>query len=80
VANSRLLIVLSIVLGGALLVVAGVYFAEPAKSLPSFFPGHAAGSTTHHIKHAIAAIAVALALFVFAWFASGPRKAAAAGP
>jgi hypothetical protein len=80
VPNSRLLIALAIVLGVALFVVAGVYFAEPAKSLPSFFPGHSAGSTTHHIKHGIAAVVVGLALLVFAWFATGPRKAAAARP
>jgi protein-S-isoprenylcysteine O-methyltransferase Ste14 len=78
--NSRLLIALAIVLAIALFVVAGVYFAEPAKSLPSFFPGHSAGSTTHHIKHGIAAVVVGLALLVFAWFATGPRKTAAARP
>ena len=78
--NSRLLIALAIVVAIALFVVAGVYFAEPAKSLPSFFPGHSAGSTTHHVKHGIAAVVVGLALLVFAWFATGPRKAAAARP
>ena len=78
--NSRLLIALAIVLAIALFVVAGVYFAEPAKSLPSFFPGHSAESTTHHVKHGIAAVVVGLALLVFAWFATGPRKAAAARP
>lgn len=78
--NSRLLIALAIVAGIALFVVAGIYFAEPAKSLPSFFPGHAAASTTHHVKHGIAAVVVGLALLVFAWFATGPRQAAAARP
>jgi hypothetical protein len=78
VPNSRLAIALAIALGIALLVVAGIYFAEPAKSLPSFFPGHSATSATHHVKHGIASVVVAAALFVFAWFASGPRKAAAA--
>jgi protein-S-isoprenylcysteine O-methyltransferase Ste14 len=76
--RSKLIIVGAVVLGVVLLVVAGVYFAEPARSLPSFFPGHQAGSGTHHVKHGIAAVVVALALFVFAWFATGPRKAAAA--
>ena len=78
--ESRLLIGLAILAGLALFVVAGIYFAEPAKSLPSFFPGHAAGATTHHVKHGIAAVVVGLALMVFAWFATGPRKAAAARP
>ncbi len=75
--NSRALIILAAVAGVVLLVVAGVYFAEPAKSLPSFFPGHDAASTTHHVKHGIAAVVVALACFAFAWFQSGPKTAAA---
>ena len=75
--TSKIIVVLAVVAGLALLVVAGIYFADKAESLPSFFPGHQAGSTTHHIKHGIAAVVVGLALFAFAWFASGPRKRAA---
>jgi hypothetical protein len=75
--TSRIIVVLAVLVGIALLAVAGIYFADKAESLPSFFPGHQAGSTTHHFKHGIAAVVVALALFVFAWFASGPRKDAA---
>jgi hypothetical protein len=55
-------------------VVAVVYFAEPAKSLPSFFPGHSSGSTHHHVKHGVAALVVGLALLAFAWFQTGPRE------
>ena len=65
---------LSIVLGIALIVVGIVYFAEPAKSLPSFFPGHEAGSAHHHVKHGIAAVLVGLACFAFVWFNTGPKK------
>ena len=65
------------IVGGVLIVVSIVYFAEPAKSLPSFFPGHQAGSGHHHTKHGIAALVVALGLFAFAWFASGPKARAA---
>jgi hypothetical protein len=63
--------------GVLFIAIAIVYFVEPAHSLPSFFPGHAsAGSseaTHHHTKHGIAALIVALALFAFAWFQTGPR-------
>ncbi len=76
-SDSRPMIGLAIILAILLLVVAGVYFAEPARSLPSFFPGHSGTSTTHHIKHGIVSVAVALALFVFAWFASAPGTPAA---
>jgi hypothetical protein len=66
----------AILAGVALLVIAVVYWAEPAGSLPSFFPGHEAGSGHHHVKHGIAAFVVALGCFVFAWFQTGPRDAA----
>ena len=75
--KNRALIIPAVILGVLLLVVAALYFAEPAKSLPSFFPGHSSGSTHHHAKHGIAALVVALACFVFAWFQTGPRRTAA---
>lgn len=73
----RVLVPLAVVVGVALIVISIIYFAEPAKSLPSFFPGHQAGSAHHHTKHGIAALVVALGLFAFAWFASGPKARAA---
>lgn len=64
-----------LVLGGlVLLVVAVVYLADTASALPSFFPGHEAGSTHHHVKHGIAAACLGLGAFVLAWFATGPRR------
>ena len=49
-----------------LIVVAIIYFVEPAHSLPSFFPGHVSATSAeanhHHTKHGIAALVVALAL------------------
>jgi Na+/H+ antiporter NhaD/arsenite permease-like protein len=73
----RKLIVPAIVLGVVLVVIAIVYFVEPAHSLPSFFPGHVSASSSeanhHHTKHGIAAIVVALACFAFAWFQTGPK-------
>lgn len=74
----RALIPVAIVLGIALIAVAVVYFAEPAKSLPSFFPGHVSGSNSeaahHHTKHGIAALVVGLGCFVLAWFQTGPKN------
>jgi uncharacterized membrane protein HdeD (DUF308 family) len=69
--KNRSLIWPAVVLGVILIVVAIVYFVDPAKSLPSFFPGHQAGSTHHHVKHGIAALVVGLGCFVFAWFQTG---------
>jgi hypothetical protein len=82
-ANLRKLVVPAVVVGVLLIVVAIVYFVTPEHSLPSFFPGHAAPSSTeanhHHSKHGIAALIVALACFAFAWFQTGP-KTQATGP
>ena len=76
--NRRLLVWLALVVGIVLVVISGVYWAEPAKSLPSFFPGHQAGSSHHHVKHGIASFLVGLACFAFAWFNTGPKKSARA--
>jgi hypothetical protein len=76
-ATQRKLLVSAALLAGlALLVVAVIYLAEPAKSLPGFFPGHESGSEHHHVKHGIAAFVVAAGCFIFAWFATGPSGAA----
>ena len=69
----RALVIGSVVLGILLIVVAIVYWVEPAHSLPGFFPGHE-HSNTHHTKHGIAAFLVGLALLAFAWFQSAPKK------
>lgn len=73
-SKRRNLILPAVLLGIVFLVIAVIYFVEPAGSLPSFFPGHEAGSSHHHAKHGIAAIVVSLAFFVFAWFQSGPSE------
>jgi hypothetical protein len=71
---------IAVVAGLALIVLAVVYWAEPAGSLPAWIPGHAAGSGHHHVKHGIAAFLVGIALLVFAWFQTGTRRAAASPP
>jgi hypothetical protein len=68
----RNLIVPAVVLGVLFMALAVLYWVDSAGSLPSFIPGHEAGSAHHHIKHGIAAFVVALGCFVFAWFQSGP--------
>ena len=75
--TDRLLVVVAVVAGIALIAIGIVYWVEPARSLPGFFPGHDAGSAHHHVKHGIAAFLVGLALLAYAWFATGePRSRA----
>jgi hypothetical protein len=69
--SARLLVLLAVIAGLALLAVAATYWIEPAKSLPGFFPGHEGGSNHHHVKHGIAAFVLGLAVLAFAWFQSG---------
>jgi hypothetical protein len=72
-SDNRWTVIAASVAGVLLIVIAIVYFAEPAKSLPGFFPGHEAGSNHHHVKHGIAALLLGIGAFVLAWFQSGPR-------
>ncbi len=71
--RSRLLVSLAVIVGLLLVALAILYWVEPAKSLPSFVPGHEAGSGHHHVKHGIASFLVGLALLVYAWFQTGPQ-------
>ena len=70
----RLLTVLAVVVGLALIALAIVYWVEPAKSLPSWIPGHTAGSAHHHVKHGIASFFIGLASLVYAWFQTGSSR------
>jgi len=72
--NSRPVVILATVLGIALIALAIYYWAEPAKSLASWVPGHESGSSHHHVKHGIASFLVGVALLIFAWFQSAPKR------
>ena len=50
------------------IIVAVIYLAEPAKSLPSFIPGHIANSTGHHPIRATGSFVVGVIFAVGAWF------------
>jgi hypothetical protein len=82
VARSSGRTMLAVILGIIALlfiVVAIIYVAEPAKSLPSFIPGHIATSTGHHPLKATGSLVVGIVFAVGAWFALAykPRPAAA---
>jgi len=80
-SNLRKWVLPATLLGILFVVVAVIYFVQPEHSLPSFFPGHASASSAeanhHHTKHGIAALVVALVLFAFAWFQTGPKASSA---
>jgi len=68
------------IIGLVFIVVAIIYLAEPAKSLPSFVPGHIAGSSGHHPLKAVGSLVVGIIFAVGAWFALAykPKPQAAA--
>jgi cytochrome b561 len=68
------LIIPAVIAGLVLIVIAVVYWTSTADGLPSFFPGHQAGSAHHHVKHGIAALLLGLACLVLAWFQTGPAS------
>jgi hypothetical protein len=72
---NRIVIWGAVLIGIALLVLTGIYWLEPAGALPTYLPGFEAGSTRMHFKHGLGTLILALVLFAFAWFQSGPRKA-----
>ena len=75
-----ILAVLFAIVAVLFIVAAIIYLAEPAKSLPSFVPGHIAGSTGHHPLKATGSFVVGIIFAVGAWFtlAYKPKPQAAA--
>jgi uncharacterized membrane protein len=71
----RPLTVVLIVIGLILIVIGIVYFAVPAKSLPTFFPGHVTGMKGRRTKHGIAAIVLGVLVWIGAWFTTAPSRA-----
>jgi hypothetical protein len=72
----RPLTILLVVLAIALVAGGVVYFTETAHDLPAFFPGHDSHSTTHHIKHGIALVTLAVLALGAAWFTTAPERPA----
>ena len=70
----KLLSYCTVILGIAFVVIAIIYWLNPAGSLPAYFPGYEAGSTIVHFKHGLGSLILGLVLFVFAWFKSGSKS------
>jgi hypothetical protein len=64
----------AVVLGLIFIGIAIVYWVMPAGSLPTFMPGYESGVSTIHFKHGLASLILGIALFIFAWFQSGPKQ------
>ena len=69
----RILTIVLVVLGVAFIAVAVYYWVTPAGSLPSFVPGHIAGSAHIHVKHGVAALIAGILCVMGAWMLSGRK-------
>ena len=70
---------LLVIVGIALIVVSVLYLSQPANQLPSFFPGHQAGSSHHHAKHGVAALILGILALLGAWMSAGKKTSAGGG-
>jgi hypothetical protein len=74
-SKSRVLMILLIIIGAVCFALAIYYWVTPAGSLPSFFPGHLAGSAQKHLKHGLLGAFAGILCFVGAWMLSGKKEA-----
>lgn len=68
-----LITALLVILGIALIVIGVLYLSQTAGQLPSFFPGHQAGSGHHHAKHGVAALILGILALLGAWMSAGKK-------
>jgi hypothetical protein len=76
-SNMRTLGIALLAVGVVLLVIGLIYWTVPVGHLPAFL-GHAAGSTRHHWKRALAATLLGLAGLIGGWVVFGKSKEAPA--
>ncbi len=61
---TRFVVIVLVVLGILAIVAGVIYYVEPAKSLPSFFPGHLAHVRGKHTRRGLAGIIVGAVLLI----------------
>ena len=77
-STNKALSAVLVVVGLLLLVVAVIYFIQPASSLPPFFPGSDPTLARHHTTHAVASLALGAICLIGAWMTSPrPRRSTA---
>ncbi len=69
-AASRFLVIILVVLGVLAIAVGIIYYVEPAKSLPAFFPGHVAHLKGRHTTRGLAGIIGGAVLLIIAVIAA----------
>ena len=65
-AAFRFLVIILVVLGVLAIAAGIIYYAEPAKSLPAFFPGHNVNLKGHRTNRGLAGIITGAVLLIIA--------------
>ena len=65
-AGRKALVTLLVLIGLVALAVGVAYFVVKGGSLPSFIPGHKAGSSTYHHKRGLIAVVVGVVVLLIA--------------
>ncbi len=73
--NSKITFLIALLVSLVFFVLAGIYFVEPAKSLPSFLPGYNPLLARHHITHAVAAAGLGAVALAAGWMLTGKKSA-----
>jgi len=71
---NKILSIIAVVVGLALVFIAGMYFVLPARNLPVFFPGYSMSLVRHHYTHGGAVLILGLLAFIIAWMLSGKKS------
>ncbi len=75
--NAPVAVTVALAVLGVLFAVAGVvYLTRTASDLPSFFPGHLAGSAHKHVKHGLGMFVLAAVTWLGAYFTTGTKQTA----
>jgi hypothetical protein len=69
-AASRFLVIILVVLGILAIAAGIIYYVDPAKSLPAFFPGHAAHLKARHTTRGLAGLIAGAVLLIIAVIAA----------
>lgn len=75
--NKKFLTAILAILGIIFIALAVYYAVTPAGSLQHFLPGYQSGSTHKHLKHALAALILAIGCGLLIWFTTGKKEASA---
>lgn len=78
--HSKILMIVSTLVGLGFLFLGVLYATHGAQSLPHGLPGFDPESTRVHTKHAIAAFLLGAAALIFAWFQTGKKPSGTEKP